>query len=122
MEEPFRQGVRELTGTAERIEAAAAVARDSPWYAGHFPGNPILPGIAILALVKEAILSAELREGRRVAITAIGRVRFRLPVKPDDRMTFAITREERSGGTAYHFSVNLNGEAACTGTFTGRPE
>ena len=48
------------------------------------------------------------------------RVRFRLPVKPDDRMTFEITREEKRGGMAYLFSVHLAGDAACTGTFAAR--
>ncbi len=66
MEKSFRQGLSQLAGTAERMTASAGVPGDSAWYAGHFPGNPILPGIAILALVKEAIITAELREGRRV--------------------------------------------------------
>ena len=122
MEKTFRQGLWELRGPAARIEAASAVAGDSAWYAGHFPDNPILPGIAILALVKEAIVTAELREGRQVVITGVGRVRFRLPVRPGDRMCFLITREERGDGWAYHFAVNLSGEAACTGIFTARPE
>lgn len=122
MGEAFRQELSQLRGTVEGIEAAALVAGDSAWYAGHFPGNPILPGIAVLGLVQEAIITAELREGRKVAITGVGRVRFRLPVKPDAPMDLAITREKRSGGTAYHFTVNLNGEAACTGTFTARTE
>jgi 3-hydroxyacyl-[acyl-carrier-protein] dehydratase len=120
MEKSFRQELSQLTGTAERMAAAAAVPGDSAWYAGHFPDNPILPGIAILALVKEAIIAAELREGRRVVITGVSRIRFRLPVKPDDRMTFEITREEKRGGMAYLFSVSLAGEAACTGVFTAR--
>ena len=120
MEKSFRQGLSQLAGTAERMTAAAVVPGDSAWYAGHFPDNPILPGIAILALVKEAIIATELREGRRVVITGMSRVRFRLPVKPDDRMTFEITREEKRGGMAYLFSVNLAGEAACTGVFTAR--
>ena len=117
MEKSFRQELSQLAGTAERVTAAAGVPGDSAWYAGHFRDNPILPGIAILALVKEAIITSELREGRRVLITGIGRVRFRLPVKPDDRMTFEITREEKRDGLAYLFSVSLAGEAACTGTF-----
>ena len=120
MEKSFQQGLSQLGGTADRTTATAAVSGDSVWYAGHFPGNPILPGIAILALVKEAIITAELREGRRVAITGLGRVRFRLPVKPGDRMTFEITREERRGGIAYLFSVSLTGEAACTGAVRAR--
>ena len=115
MEKSFRQELSQLAGTAQRATAAAAVPGDSAWYVGHFPDNPILPGIAILALVKEAIVTAELREGRRVVITGLGRVRFRLPIKPDDRMTLEITREEKRGGMAYLFSVSLAGEAACTG-------
>jgi 3-hydroxyacyl-[acyl-carrier-protein] dehydratase len=94
--------------------------RHSGRYAGHFPDNPILPGIAILALVEEAIISAEQREGRLVTITGVGRVRFRLPVKPDDAMTFEITREKRRDGMAYLFSVDVAGDAACTGAFTAR--
>ena len=120
MEKSFRQGLSQLAGTAERVTATAAVPGDSAWYAGHFRGNPILPGIAILALAKEAIITSELREGRRVQITGLSRVRFRLPVKPDDRMTFEITREKRRDRMTYLFSVNLAGEAACTGTFTAR--
>ena len=121
MEKSFRQEFSQLAGTGEGMTASAVVPGDSAWYAGHFPGNPILPGIAILALVKEAIIAAELREGRRVLITGLGRVRFRLPVKPDDLMTLEITREKkRDGVAAYLFSVNLAGEAACTGAFTAR--
>jgi 3-hydroxyacyl-[acyl-carrier-protein] dehydratase len=120
MEKSFRQGLSQLAGTAERLTAAASVPPDSAWYAGHFRDNPILPGIAILALAKEAIVTSELREGRHVRITGVSRVRFRLPVKPDDRMSFEITREKRRDGMAYLFSVNLAGEAACTGTFTAR--
>jgi 3-hydroxyacyl-[acyl-carrier-protein] dehydratase len=120
MEKSFRLGLSRLAGTAERMTAAAGVPGDSAWYAGHFTGNPILPGIAILALVEEAIISAEQREGRLVTITGVGRVRFRLPVKPDDAMTFEITREKRRDGMAYLFSVDVAGDAACTGAFTAR--
>ncbi len=122
MEKSFRQELSQLAGTAERITASASVPGDSVWYAGHFPDNPILPGIALLALVKEAIITAELREGRRVVITGLGRVRFRLPVKPDDRMTVEITRENKGDGMAYLFSVSVAGEAACSGVFTARSE
>jgi 3-hydroxymyristoyl/3-hydroxydecanoyl-(acyl carrier protein) dehydratase len=121
MEKSFRQELSQLAGTGEKVTASAVVSGDSAWYVGHFPGNPILPGIAILALVKEAIIASELREGRRVLISGLGRVRFRLPVKPDDLMTLEITREKkRDRMVAYSFSVNLAGEAACTGAFTAR--
>jgi 3-hydroxyacyl-[acyl-carrier-protein] dehydratase len=120
MKRSFRQELTQLAGTAERMSALAGVSGDSAWYAGHFPDNPILPGIAILALVEEAIITAELREGMRVTITGVVRVRFRLPVRPDDRMTLKVTREKKRDGVAYLFSVTLAGEAACTGAFTAR--
>lgn len=117
---PFLQGISELSGTAERLTATAGVPADSNWYAGHFPGTPLLPGVAILALVEEAISEAELREGKRVMMTGVGRVRFRLPVRPDDRMVMEISREKKNDGFAYGFSVTLSGELACTGYLAAR--
>lgn len=114
------QELSQLSGTADRLTASAGVPVDSPWYVGHFPGTPLLPGVAILALVEEAISEAEGREGRKVSITALGRVRFRLPVRPDDRMTMEIAREKKNGGFAYCFSIFLSGELACTGVISAR--
>jgi 3-hydroxyacyl-[acyl-carrier-protein] dehydratase len=120
MKEPFRQKLSQLSGATDRLTASASVPAESVWYAGHFPGAPLLPGIAILALVEEAISEAELREGRQVMITGVGRIRFRLPVKPDDRMVIKISKEERNDGFAYGFSVFLSEESACAGFFTAR--
>ncbi|MBM4313378.1 MAG: hypothetical protein FJ122_05595 [Deltaproteobacteria bacterium] len=117
---PFMQQLSQVSGAADRLTASASVPADSPWYVGHFPGTPLLPGVAILALVEEAISKAELREGKTVTMTGIGRVRFRLPVKPDDRMAMEIARERKNDGFAYGFSVFLSGELACTGVFAAR--
>ena len=120
MMKPFMQQISQLSGTADLLTAAASVPADSIWYSGHFPGTPLLPGIAILALVKEAISEAELREGKQVVMTGVGRVRFRLPVKPDDRMVIEIVREKKGAGFAYGFSVFLSEELACTGVLAAR--
>jgi peptidoglycan/xylan/chitin deacetylase (PgdA/CDA1 family)/3-hydroxymyristoyl/3-hydroxydecanoyl-(acyl carrier protein) dehydratase len=122
MKERFRQGLSQLSAAADQITASAGISGHSPWYAGHFPGHPILPGIAILALVEEAIVASELAEGRRMQITGVGRVRFRLPVGPDDRMEIRIVREERAVGWRYPFTVALAGEQVCTGVFTAELE
>ncbi|MCL5808037.1 MAG: hypothetical protein M1418_05760 [Deltaproteobacteria bacterium] len=115
MMKPFRQTITQLSSTADHITASAQVPADSVWYAGHFPGNPILPGIAVLALVEEAILASEQKENRQVEMMGIGRVRFRLPVKPDDRMTLKISRERKQDRLSYEFSVCISEELACTG-------
>jgi len=120
MMKPFMQQLSQLSGSADRLTTSASVPADSVWYAGHFPGTPLLPGIAILALVEEAISEAEFREGRAVMMTGVSRVRFRLPVRPDDRMVIQISREKRNGGFTYGFSVFLSEELACAGFFTAR--
>jgi 3-hydroxymyristoyl/3-hydroxydecanoyl-(acyl carrier protein) dehydratase len=118
---PFRQGITQFSVTGNRIKASACVPADSTWYIGHFPGNPILPGIAILALVEEAICAAESEQKNLVVMTGIGRVRFRLPVKPDDLMVLDIVRQQRKEGYAYEFTVFLGDEPACTGVMKGEP-
>jgi 3-hydroxyacyl-[acyl-carrier-protein] dehydratase len=120
MMKPFVQKLSKLSGSADHLTASASVPADSLWYGGHFPGTPLLPGIAILALVEEAISEAELREGNQVIITGVGRVRFRLPVRPDDRMVIEISRENRNDGFTYGFSILLSEEVACAGFFTAR--
>ena len=117
---PFMQKLTSLSFTADQITATARISGDSVWYAGHFPGDPILPGIAILALVEEAIVTMEQKENRRVEITGIGRVRFRLPVKPEDLMTLKIEREKKPDRLSYGFSVCLAEEVACTGFVKAR--
>jgi len=54
-------------------------------------------------------------------ITSAGRVRFRLPIKPDDELTLKVSRQEGPRGWTYLFTVSLAGEPACTGAFTAEP-
>ena len=60
----------------EKNEIVAQVTTDgrSPWFAGHFPDNPILPGIAQLKMVAD-IIGASRKDGLR--ITGLSRVKFR---------------------------------------------
>jgi 3-hydroxyacyl-[acyl-carrier-protein] dehydratase len=107
-----------LSGTAERVAATARFPGDSDWFSGHFPGNPIVPGVALIALVAEAVIERERGEGRSLAITGVRRVRFRLPVRPEDEVTLEATRMPGRQGPAYSFTVCLAGEAVCSGVLT----
>lgn len=94
-------------------EARASVL--SLWFSGHFPEAPVLPAIAILAMVRDAISHHEAEQGREIKVSAIHRVRFRLPAKPDDLLKITAISSDRPGQDSYQFKVEVNGQTACTG-------
>ena len=59
------------------IEQPLVVPSDHPSIAGHFPGNPIVPGVVML---DAAAALAEQRAGRRV--TGVRAAKFRSPLRP----------------------------------------
>ena len=52
---------------------------EHPCYAGHFPGNPIVPGVVLLELIVDAV--------EQGAPRSIGSVKFHRAVKPGDSFT-----------------------------------
>jgi 3-hydroxyacyl-[acyl-carrier-protein] dehydratase len=58
-----------------------SVAADHPAYAGHFPGQPILPGVVLLDEVLQALA---LRQGLDAAVGQIRSAKFPSPVKPGE--------------------------------------
>lgn len=81
---------------------------DHPTAAGHFPGNPILPG----ALLLDAIVLTVSR-GASAQNVAIRSAKFLRPVRPGDRLRVAWENK----GTDTHFSCALtaSGEIAVSG-------
>lgn len=103
------------------FEAEARAGAGSPWFSGHFPGEPILPGIAILSMVTDAIRHRELKKGRNVLIASIRRVRFKLPVSPEESLIIALTPPDQADALTYHFIVKMEGKAVCTGIVVAMP-
>jgi len=72
----------------ERIVATKAVTINEPFFAGHFPGRPIMPGVLIVeALAQTAgVLAVESLglsgSGKLVYFMAIDGAKFRTPVEP----------------------------------------
>lgn len=67
------------------IEAKADVPENSVWFKGHFPGEPILPGIALISTVYEAVLKDASHRGESLKISSLKRVRFTGPVRPGEK-------------------------------------
>lgn len=89
----------------------ALVKNDSPWFSGHFPGDPILPGIAQLAIVFDAI--NQIHKGKK-KISEIQRVRFKQVIRPDDPMQLTI-KSCSKGIEHYLFKIMVRGDIACSG-------
>jgi 3-hydroxymyristoyl/3-hydroxydecanoyl-(acyl carrier protein) dehydratase len=93
------------------INARNRVSPDSLWFSGHFPDNPILPGIAQLTLVLDAICQMK---NERFQLKQLNRVRFKRIIRPDDSIDVAI-RTDSHTPLSFTFRIESGGELACTG-------
>jgi len=102
-----RSGTNEITAKAE-------VPSGSPWFSGHFPDNPILPGVAILSIVFNTITESY---GRKLKLVSISRVRFKKVITPCVKMLIHIKLADTDEGTCA-FDVTADGKLACSGVMT----
>jgi 3-hydroxyacyl-[acyl-carrier-protein] dehydratase len=79
----------------ERIVAIKNVTMNEPFFQGHFPNMPIMPGVLIVEAMAQAggaLLLTEVhdRDGKLMVFTGIERARFRHPVVPGDQLRIAV--------------------------------
>jgi beta-hydroxyacyl-ACP dehydratase FabZ len=81
--------VLEIQGN-QRAVAVKNVTINEPFFQGHYPGQPIMPGVLIveaMAQLSGILLGRHLaREGKVAMLLAIDNVRMRKPVRPGDRL------------------------------------
>jgi 3-hydroxyacyl-[acyl-carrier-protein] dehydratase len=80
---------------AKRIVGIKNVTFNEPFFAGHFPGSPVMPGVLIvesMAQVAAVLVLREVRDrGKKlVYFMGIDRARFRQPVTPGDQLKIII--------------------------------
>ena len=111
---------------AKRIVAIKNVTINEPFFAGHFPGYPIMPGVLIIEAMAQAgaaLLFNEVseRDDKLLVFTGIERARFRRPVVPGDQLRIEVDvlafrqTAGRLQGKAY-----VDGKLACEGVVTCR--
>src|SRR6202166_2391819 len=79
----------------ERIVAINNVAINEPFFVGHFPGLPIMPGVLIVEAIAQAggallLTEVEDRSDKVMMFTGIERARFRRPVSPGDQLRLEV--------------------------------
>ena len=106
-----------------RAVGIKAVTFHEEFFAGHFPGEPVMPGVLILEALAQvgavAILSVEGNKGKTAFFGGVDNVRFRRKVVPGDVLTLTCeiirTRGNVGVGTAL---ASVNGERAVTAEIT----
>lgn len=96
----------------DKISATVSVPGDSPWFAGHFPGNPVLPAIAQVSIVFDMICRWN---NKPIFLKAIHRVKFKRVILPDEEMEIYVSQVDGKPMN-YSFQISVKGDVACKGT------
>ncbi len=79
----------------KRIVAIKNVTHNEPYFVGHFPGHPVMPGVLLVEGMAQAAGLLLLhdradREDSLIYFTAIEQARFRRPVVPGDQIRYEV--------------------------------
>jgi 3-hydroxyacyl-[acyl-carrier-protein] dehydratase len=91
------------------------VTANEPQFTGHFPGNPIMPGVLLIEAMAQtagAICARKLgSENSLVYFMTIDNARFRKPVVPGDRVEFHVVKQKQRGNIwKYHCDAMVDGQ------------
>ena len=109
---------------SETLNAVKNVTINEPFFQGHFPGAPIMPGVLQVEALAQAagILAVETLElagsGKLVYFMSIDDVRFRRPVVPGDRLELHVEKIQ-SRANVWKFSGKgiVEGKVSAEATF-----
>ncbi len=119
---PFLLIDRVLELGDDRVVALKNVSINEPFFQGHFPGHPVMPGVLIVEAMAQAGAVLGVRSGfdpatQVIYFMAIEKARFRKPVVPGDQLRIEVTPLRR-GSSIWKFK----GEAKVEGTLVCEAE
>jgi len=108
----------------QKLLAYKNVSINEPFFTGHFPGHPVMPGVLILESLAQACAllaykSAEMDPTREVSyLMAIDGAKFRKPVLPGDRLDLEVTILKHKGPIWKQKGIaSVNGVKVAEGEF-----
>ena len=100
----------------ERIVGIKQVSINEPFFQGHFPGAPVMPGVLIVEAMAQCAAVLILRdipnrEEKLFLFGGVDKARFRKPVVPGDQLRFECeVIQKRSNSVKIHGTATVNGE------------
>ena len=105
-----------------RIVALKNVTINEPFFQGHFPGFPIMPGVLMVEAIAQAggaLLLTEYadRDDKLMVFTSIEAAKFRRPVVPGDQLRIEVTvLNWRTSAVKMRGVATVDGKVACEAT------
>jgi 3-hydroxyacyl-[acyl-carrier-protein] dehydratase len=109
---------------AKRLVAIKNVTINEPFFQGHFPGYPIMPGVLVVEAMAQAgaiIMLNEIadRDKKLIVFTGIERAKFRQSVTPGDQLRIEVNvLSFRSRAGRIEGRATVDGKLACEATLT----
>jgi len=120
---PFLLVDRIVEVSPDKIVALKNVTANEPFFAGHFPGHPVMPGVLIVEAMAQAgaVLACKATNfdpaKQVIYFMGLDKVRFRKPVVPGDQLRLEVV-PLRKGGSIWR----MRGEAKVDGTLVAEAE
>ena len=107
----------------ESATAYKNVSLDEYYFKGHFPGNPIMPGVLIVESLAQtgavAIISMEENKGKNALFGGIDKLRFKRQVVPGDRLKLEVKIIKKKGPIGIGEAIaTVDGKVAAKGELT----
>lgn len=114
----------------ERIHALKNVTVNEPFFPGHFPHRPVMPGVMIIEALAQAAGILAFKTAKvvpdketRFYFVAIDNARFRRPVEPGDQLQLKVTLKRAFKGIwKFHCLAEVDGAEVASAEIMVAPE
>lgn len=106
-----------------RVAATKTLSPDEPWFAGHFPGSPVQPGVLTVEMLAQAgavcVLAMPENRGRVAFFAGIDKARFHRKILPGDTVRLEVDVVKLRGSIGIGKALaTVNGKRAVTAELT----
>lgn len=98
-----------------RVRALKNVTFNEPFFVGHFPGHPVMPGVLIIEMMAQAggvmLLTQDEHKSKLAYLAGVEKARFRKPVLPGDTLIAEVTMLRSRSGMGWVKALAYVGDA-----------